>query len=79
MTQQELDLRRKYMQQKGRLIDEFVQKENPTELETAIFNLQCMELDIIPYSKAWRYGYKKALRMAIKALKAQAKGGKSEV
>lgn len=53
------------------LIRKFNETSNPTELEKAIFNLKCMELDIMPYSRAWRWGYKKALKMAIKALEAQ--------
>lgn len=57
---------------KTELIERFYSKENHTELEKAIFNLQCMEMDIRPYSRAWRWGYKKALRMAIKALRTQA-------
>ena len=71
MTEREVQLRRRYLEQKGVLMQAFFAKENPSELETAIFNLKCMELDIMPNSKAWRYGYKKSLRMAIKALEAQ--------
>lgn len=56
---------------KIKLLQDFDKKENPTELEKAILNLQCMELDIRPHSKAERWGYKKALRMAIKALQGQ--------
>lgn len=62
-------LRLKYAERKSRLLEAYAAKEAPTELEKAILNLQCMELEIIPYSRAWRWGYKKALRLAIRALR----------
>jgi hypothetical protein len=48
---------------------ELINKEPATPTEKAIIDLEMIICDIKPYSRWWRWGYVKSLRMAIKALK----------
>ena len=41
---------------------------NPGKYQEDIENLTKMELTIQPYSRAWRWGYKKSLKRAIKLI-----------
>ena len=42
---------------------------NPKKYQEDVENLTKMELAIQPYSRAWRWGYKKSLKRAIKLIK----------
>jgi len=50
---------------------ELAQIEPTSRCDRAILDLKCMDLEIMPGSDKWRWGYKKSIRMAIKALESQ--------
>ena len=43
--------------------------ENNPDYDKDLYNLEMMLLNISPYSKAWRWGYIKSLKRAIKLIK----------
>lgn len=60
-----LKYRAKMMDRKTELLNQVV----TTDIDKAILDLELIICDIGPYSRYWRYGYIRSLRLAIAALK----------
>ena len=59
---------REYNLKQIKKCSELLKLEPKNEIEQAINHLKMMICDIAPYSRSWRNGYIKSLRMAIKSL-----------
>ena len=53
---------------RSELLEQLYSEPAPSRIEKDIITLEIMELDIMPDSKAWRWGYKGVLRRARNAL-----------
>lgn len=72
-----MDIRKYRLKQLDRSIELLAMKPN-SDVEKAIIDLEQIICDIRPYSRWWRWGYVKSLKLAIKALKEKAKEAKDE-
>ena len=63
---------------RGKLIDQLCLHPEMSRTEKDIITLRIMELDIMPDSRAWRWGYKGVLKRSRKALEKQLEVEKNE-
>lgn len=61
----EVEYRRKQIVEQDKLLREYPEKPG---IDRDIWNLKFMLTEISPRSRAWRFGYIRSLRRAIKAL-----------
>lgn len=76
--EQRKEYQKKATIRRGELIDQLCLHPEMSRIEQDIIMLEFMELDIQPYSRAWRHGYKGVLKRARLALKEKVKNDRQE-